>query len=225
MTQDTKHQSLADRCYERLKEAIIRGEFAPGEKLRIVQLKSRLNIGSTPIREALSRLTFSGLIQTEANRGFFVKHVSEFEVRDIYNTLQKIELLALDRSLDLGDANWEANILASLYKLSLIEKATPQIDGESWLTLNNEFHDALVAACDSPCLLKIRSDVYQLFKRYCRLSFIINKNSLLSNYKDHCDIAKAAIERDKTGLATLISLHLEKSLEHILIRLKKNKII
>ena len=61
MATEVTEQTLANFCYKKLKEAIIRGEFKPGEKLRIAKLKSYLNIGPTPIREALSHLASSGL--------------------------------------------------------------------------------------------------------------------------------------------------------------------
>src|SRR6185312_4418788 len=102
MSTGATDHTLADHCYKSLKEAIVRGEFAPGEKLRIAKLKAYLNVGPTPIREALSRLTASGLLDAEANRGFFVKKISEAEVRDIYETFNKIELLALNQAIELG---------------------------------------------------------------------------------------------------------------------------
>lgn len=223
MSDDTSDQTLTNYCYKSLKEGIIRGEFAPGEKLRIAKLKSHLNVGPTPIREALSRLVSSGLINAEANRGFFVKSICEAEVRDIYATFNKIELLALNQAIELGDTSWEAHILGSLHKLSVIEKAPPPIDSVNWLLLNYEFHRSLIAACHSPCLLKIREDLYQLFDRYCHLSLLINEEALLLNNQDHCEIANAVIARDKAKACRLTTLHLENSLEQVIERLKKNK--
>lgn len=221
MSEEITDQTLANYCYKSLKEAIIRGKFIPGEKLRIAKLKSYLNIGPTPIREALSRLASSGLIGNEANKGFFVKNVSEAEVRDIYATFNKIELLALNQAIELGDSSWEANILGSLHKLSVVEKRPPPVDSESWLLLNYEFHHSLIAGCNSPCLLKIREDIYQLFERYCHLSVLINEDNLLLNHNDHCEIAKAAINRDKSKACRLTALHLENSFNQVIEALKK----
>lgn len=221
MSAESTDQTLANYCYKSLKEAIVRGKFTPGEKLSIAKLKSHLNIGPTPIREALSRLASSGLIDNEANKGFFVKNVSEAEVRDIYATFNKIELIALNQAIELGDSSWEANILGSLHKLSIVEKCPPPIDFENWLLLNYEFHFSLIAACNSPCLLKIREDIYQLFDRYCHLSVLINEDTLLLNHHDHCEIARAVINRDKSNACRLTTLHLENSLNQVIEALKK----
>lgn len=221
MSMETTDQTLTNYCYKSLKEAIIRGEFKPGQKLRIAKLKSYLNVGPTPIREALSRLASSGLVGNEANKGFFVKNVSEAEVRDIYATFNKIELLALNQAIELGDSSWEGNILGSLHKLSVVEKSSSPVDSESWLLLNYEFHRSLIAACNSPCLLKIREDIYQLFDRYCHLSVLINEDTLLLNHNAHCEIARAVIGRNKSKACELTTLHLENSLNQVIEALKK----
>lgn len=223
MPSSDTHQNLVDYCYKHLKEAIIRGELAPGEKLQIAKLKKRLNAGPTPIREALSRLTSSGLIHAELNRGFFVKNISEEEVKDLYATFLKIELMALKLAMEKGDTVWEAHIIASLHKLSAVEKAPPPIDPLKWLDTNYEFHCSLIAGCKSPSLLKVREDLYQLFDRYCHLSLVLNQNSPALNHKDHGDIAKAVIERDKDRACQLMTLHLENSLAQVLSTLKKTK--
>lgn len=221
MSTEATEQTLANYCYKNLKEAIIRGEFKPGEKLRIEKLKSHLKVGPTPIREALSRLVTSGLIGNESNKGFFVKNVSEAEVRDIYATFNKIELLALNQAIELGNSSWEATILGALHKLSVVEKCPPPIDSESWLLLNYQFHYSLIMACNSPCLLQIREDIYQLFDRYCQLSMLINEDSLLLNHKDHCEIAEAVISRNKSKACRLTTLHLENSFSQVIRALHK----
>lgn len=218
---ETAEQTLANYCYKKLKEAIIHGEFPPGEKLRIVNLKSYLNVGPTPIREALSRLVSSGLIEMEDNKGFYVKKVSDAEVRDIYSTFLKIELLALNQAIELGDTSWEANILGSLHKLSVVEKSPPPIDFEKWLQLNNEFHLSLISGCNSPSLLKIREDIYQLFERYCHLSVLYKQEGLTQNNKDHCELAEAVISRDRSKASKLLTSHLENSLKLVQKGIKK----
>ena len=223
MTIDTTQQTLAEYSYKTLKDAIINGTYLPGEKLRIETLKAHLKIGPTPIREALSRLVSTGLIEMESNRGFYVRKVSEDEVKDIYDTFLKIELLALTEAMKKGDAAWEANILATLHKLSAVEKSSASIDTTLWLQLNYEFHCALITGCNSPSLLNIREGIYQLFDRYCHLSLLNNEESLRLNHEQHEEIAKAVITRNEAKACQLITKHLEYSLKQVLKKLAKNK--
>lgn len=225
MGADTSENTLVDQSYRKLRAGIIKGEFAPGEKLRIAKLKSYLAIGPTPIREALSRLTFSGLVIAEPNRGFFVKKISEPEMKDIYEIFAEIELLALERAIDFGDADWEGNIVAALHKLSAVEISFHPINAEKWLTLNYEFHLAMISGCKSPTLLKVREDVYQLFDRYCYLSLMANPKFLPQNNEDHSNLARAVIARDKALSRELMQQHLQNSFDQVRLSLKKNKVL
>lgn len=215
------NDSLVTFSYDKLKEGIIVGDFAPGEKLRIEKLKSYLGIGPTPIREALSRLTASGLIEAAPNRGFYVRRVSLEEVHDIYATFLKIELLAMEEAMKRGDSSWEAGIIASLYKLGLIEKSASPVF-KDWLAANYEFHYSIVSGCKSPTLLKIRADLYQLFDRYCHLSITNKKATFHATHKDHEALAKAVISRDFDNAALLMTRHLKTSLNLVVEKLEGN---
>lgn len=219
MDKNMNNDSLVNLSYEKLKEGIILGDFEPGEKLRIEKLKSYLGVGPTPIREALSRLTATGLIEAAPNRGFYVRLVSLEEVHDIYSTFTKIELLAMEQAMKLGDSSWEAGIIAALYKLSLIEKSS-NIVFQDWLKANYEFHYAIISGCKSRALLKIREDLYQLFDRYCHLSISLKKVSFSANHKDHEELAKAVISRDFNKAAQLMNRHLRVSLNLVVEKLE-----
>jgi GntR family carbon starvation induced transcriptional regulator len=212
MTEST----LANQCYDSLKEAIIRGTFTPGEKLQIEKLKAFLKVGPTPIREALSRLAMTSLVVIQANRGFFVRKVDQEEVSDVYTIFGEIERLALNRAIDKGDTAWEARILAALHQLSVIENGPAPIDFSQWVHLNYEFHYAMVSACDSACLLKIREDLYQQLDRFCFLSALINESELSVNHQDHVKIAQAVIGRDKEKAFSLMAKHLDGAMHQIM---------
>ena len=64
--------TLADTAYARLRNDIIIGARAPGERLRIEKLKAIYAIGPTPLREAMQKLAQDGLVVSEGNRGFTV---------------------------------------------------------------------------------------------------------------------------------------------------------
>ena len=65
--------------YERLRREIIQGTLLPGEKLRIEALRTRYNVGGTPLREAMNRLSTEGLVAQSEQRGFRVTPVSADE--------------------------------------------------------------------------------------------------------------------------------------------------
>jgi len=87
---------IRDEVYQHLRDAILDGEFTPGEKLAEIDLVERLGVSRTPIREALQRLVQEGLLSTTANRGVRVRQVSAQEARDTYLVRETLDGLAAE---------------------------------------------------------------------------------------------------------------------------------
>ena len=81
-TQDPPPGSQIEAAYRRLRDDIISGMLAPSEKLRIEHLRQRYGMGASALREALSRLVSDGLVECEAQRGYWVSPVSRAEPSD-----------------------------------------------------------------------------------------------------------------------------------------------
>ena len=77
MTEDGQGSTLASKVFERLREDILEGQLPPGEKLRIETLQERYQVGASPIREALNRLTSVRLVEQVERRGFRVATLSD----------------------------------------------------------------------------------------------------------------------------------------------------
>lgn len=208
---------LATLAWQRIREDIIAGRFAPGARLRIAHLRTVYGIGATPLREALSRLVSERLVVSMERRGFAVAPISLKELRDLTNLRKLLEKEALRQSLENGDEKWEASIVSATYRLERIHeriRAGDQEAVEGWEQLNQEFHETLVAACDAPFLLHFRQTVYLYLKRYRQICL-----SLTSPTRDvhleHLAIKDAALKRDYEKLCELMEEHLERTYERI----------
>src|SRR5579883_1839753 len=84
-----------DECYTQLREAIMRGEFLPNERLIEIDLAQSLGAGRAAIRTALARLEQEGLVQRERYRGARVRLVSEAEAIEILEARAVLEGLAV----------------------------------------------------------------------------------------------------------------------------------
>lgn len=216
--------NLVNQCYDEIQEKIINGIFVPGKKLKIEELKQQLDIGASPIREALSRLVTSGLVEAYDNKGFYVAKMSEADIRDLYKTFLHIELLALDQAIKLGDDTWKTSIVAALYNLSLVENGQKPVSYSIWAERNYAFHVALISGCNSPMLLKIRADIYRRFDRYCRIAFNLSHNQLHVNHEEHKRLADAVLNRDLKVTTEIITHHIIGALEDVIMTLKKNNV-
>ena len=99
--------SLTIRAYGRLRDMIISNQLVPGQRLKVELLRELIEVGATPIREALSLLTSDGLVERLDKRGFRVSDVSLEEYDDLHTTRCLLEEHALRLSIARGNQGWE----------------------------------------------------------------------------------------------------------------------
>ncbi len=206
--------SQSERAYRVLRREILHGDVMPGERLRAADLQDRYDLGLTPIREALMRLTSERLVEGEANRGSRARDVSIAELRDLMATRREIERMCLAASIANGDAQWEAEIVASLHLLT--RTVLPASDGDRetasrWEALHRRFHTALIAACGSPWQLRFWNMLADHSERYRKVRLLRHreKNAEVRDvHAEHAAIADAALKRDAGRAIALMDAHL-----------------
>jgi DNA-binding GntR family transcriptional regulator len=210
----TDSRSLADRAYLRLRSEILDGNLMPGDRLRAAELHSRFGLGLTPIREALMRLSTEGLVDAESRRGPRVMPASIAELTDLMATRREIERLCLTRSIERGDATWEAEIVASLHLLSRTPLPAAPDDraaAAQWETQHRRFHFALVAACGSNWLLRFWNTLADHSERYRKVR-LLNHRVAVAHVRDvnaeHQAIMDAVVGRDSMRANVLMDAHL-----------------
>lgn len=215
-TTAVRSKTLMGSVYDRLRHDIVDGELRPGVRLRFDELKENYGVGLSPLREALTRLAAEKLVVLEQNRGFHVAPISRSDLADLLMMRQEIESLAIRRSIERGDDQWEAGIVAAIHALGKRESLTPEghIDPE-WETRHRTFHDSLVAACDSPRLLLSRQQLTDHADRYRRLSHHYSSAGR-DHLSEHCALSDAVVARDAEKANQLIRQHLARTVEIIL---------
>lgn len=220
---DNRTENFAGQVVSQLKQDILSGFFAPGEKLKMARLKERYNVGVSPLREALSQLMVEQLVVVENQRGFRVHPISKAELTDIYHTRAHIEALCVRLAIEQGDDIWEANIIACDHQLkkaaSLLNESIKQANTledarhsmQQWETLHHNFHSAITAGCHSPTLLDVRHSLYEKASRYRNLwlkQYMVNNQVFDANQKDHDALLKALLNRDSERACQLVYEHL-----------------
>ena len=216
--------SLALQCYEQLRQEIVQGILLPGEKLKVMPIAKRFGIGQSPVREALSKLSAFGLVVVEENKGFRVALVSEFDIRDTYKVFTAVEITALQWAMKCGDVQWQANIVAQLHKLSIIENSKKIVPQSVWAAANYDFHLALIAGCNSPTLLEVRQQIYMKFDRYCQMSYQLSQQMNHNNYACHQELADAVLQRDVSRAKKLMIGHINNPLEFVIQQFQEHTI-
>ena len=202
-------ETLAQAAYRALRVDIIRGVRPPGERLRIEKLKAIYRIGPTPLREALQKLSADRLVFNEGNRGFTVAPLDPDEFADLNTARIAVEKEALRLSIANGDDEWEARIVAVTYLMRKEDQALSAAHStvpDSWERANAAFHSAMVAACGSRWLLKIRLDLHDQCERFRRAS-VYQKLGSRDLSQEHAQIAEAVLARDAEQACALTEQH------------------
>lgn len=209
MTETTQAQI----AYEKLRADLLACRLVPGQRLRINEAVDRLNINLSAVREALSRLAAEGLVVALQQRGFRAAPISVEDLKELTPVRIEIEISCLRRSLRNGDLNWEADLGAAFYKVSktpIFEVGNPNRASEAFALAHDNFHGALVSACQNKWLLRIRDNLYNQWERYRRLAVQLPHITRDLN-AEHRELFNAAIERDETKIALLIDDHFNKT--------------
>ena len=220
MANNTETATLVETALENLRRDILTGTVAPGSKLRVDDLRSKYGIGASPLREALSRLVSGGLVTTQGQKGFRVAPVSTTDYRDITETRKLLERAALSDSVRNGDDVWEAHIVACYERLDRehdILHETSGTSADAWEFANEEFHEALVAACTSAWVLNFRRVIYDQAARYRRL-FILEPETKRIAHDEHGEMMRAAVAHDVEKSCRLAESHSDRNYD-MMIRL------
>ena len=210
-------QNTAAQILDSLTNDIIQGKYSPRQKLHIKTLKERYNVGTSPLREALSQLIAKDLVISENQRGFYVSDISIEDLTDIYQARAKIESLCIEMAIEKGDDFWEANLIAASHRLNKYSKSD-QIEMAEWQSRHAAFHEALVVGCMSPRLFQIRDSLFEKSTRYRNLWLqenVTNTAALEINQNEHAALLILALERDKKAAKKLIEAHIMTPVEII----------
>ncbi len=192
---DPAPKTLTDYVYGQLRADIIDGKLPPDSKLKIEHLRNEYNVGATPLREALSRLSSDGFVITEGQRGFRVSPISPDDLDDVTELRVTLELKALRNSIQHGKEDWESRVVATYYQLSKAEESDLFANLETWEQRNHDFHWALISACTSKWLLHFYNTLYDQHKRYRNISLVANLGQR-DVHAEHQRIYEAALRRD-----------------------------
>jgi len=91
---DTTDRLVVDRIHGDLQERILAGTLGPGERLREAHVATLLNVSRVPVREALRRLEFDGLVEIQPRRGATVRHLTLKDVEELFDVRESLEVLA-----------------------------------------------------------------------------------------------------------------------------------
>jgi len=149
--------SLADKAYHEIRLLIVSLELAPGAVIDERELIERLEIGRTPIREALRRLAHEGLVEVYPRRGMFVTGV---DVRELARLSEVREVLEPEAARLAAERATEADRAALAALLDELEAG-----GSELMNLDERIHRAVYRAAHNQLLEATLEQYYVLALR------------------------------------------------------------
>lgn len=197
--------SLSEQAYNVIKTAIINNEIKPLEYLIEEQLASQLGISRTPIRTALKKLAFEGLVEIENARQTRVSMISAKDVEEYQVLRETLEPLAvklayqninkeqLQSLKDICDQQWE----------SIKEK-----DYSQFINLDTQFHCYIAEFSNNKKLKEFINVLRIQLQRYLILSNTI-QTSAEKAFKEHLNIIGALEKKNEEEAVNSMKYHVE----------------
>jgi DNA-binding GntR family transcriptional regulator len=202
-------QMLSEQVYAQLRDAIMRGDYAPGDALKPQDLAGQHGVSLAVVREALVRLVGEGLAERLTNRGFAVPAFSAHRWQQIGEARRTIEPVLLRMSIERGDVNWEGDVRAAHHRLARTPAFTAQ-DGEyyseEWAEAHRVFHRTLLEGCGNPVLLETCDRLWVASELARRWS--AHRNPERDGIDEHRRLEEAALARDPDTAAHILTRHL-----------------
>ena len=152
--EDYQYLPLRDVVFRTLRQAILRGELKPGERLMEIRLANQLGVSRTPIREAIRMLELDGLVIMVPRKGAQVAQITEKDLNDVLEVRLGLEELAVK----LACERITEEELRSLYQASrsfekLIETETDDL--QKLAQADVDFHDVIYQATNNERLIQL----------------------------------------------------------------------
>lgn len=183
-------RSLSETVYQHLKDSVVAGQLLPGAQIFEEQITRELRVSRTPVREALQRLEFEGLVEVRAHKGTFVSLIDDESLREIFEFREAIEgqvaRLATERIV--GETRRGLGELLERLRES-VERADPR----AFLEADTRLHRTLVAACGNRRLQRTMEILESQIARTRFLS-IIALTRMEKSSSEHEAIIRAVIE-------------------------------
>jgi DNA-binding GntR family transcriptional regulator len=195
-----------------IREAIIRGDFKPGERLKQSELAEKMGVSRMPIREAFRKLESEGLIKLEPHRGAVVKSISIKDIQEIYALRSQLEKMAVLESVDLLTAEDIEQLTVLVNEMETAE------DADDFVQLNIDFHRLLVKRCRWE---RLNSFIATLWNGLPQQTPHLLSGQIETSNDEHREILDAILRKDKETAAKLVSEHILRTGESLIASLQR----
>ncbi len=197
-------KSLGEHVFETLRQAIVSGQMAPGDRLVESRIAQALAISRTPVREAIHKLEREGFIRRRPQGGFTVLGFSRRDIQETFEIRSVLESYAArlaavkHRASELDDLAQIAETFQQILDAGRLERL---------VEINTAFHDMLYDLSRNPRLVKMINSLRDQIYRFRRMILEDEQLARQSN-RDHRRMIEHMRRRDADGTERLVREHI-----------------
>lgn len=195
---------LRDVVFKTLRQAILKGDMEPGERLMEITLANKLGVSRTPIREAIRKLELEGLVHMVPRKGAVVASISEKDMRDVLEVRVTLEELVVKLAIQ----NMEESDIDLLKRTARnFESAVIARDIVDIVEADVMFHDVIYNKTNNGRLIQIINNLREQMYRY-RLEYVKDARTHSILISEHQDIIAALEKRDVDEAKNAVRQHI-----------------
>lgn len=196
---------LRDVVFNTLRQAILRGELQPGERLLEIHLANKLGVSRTPIREAIRKLELEGLVLMIPRKGAVVAEITEKSLRDVLEVRRALEELAVKLACDKIQDEEIEELKAAAKEF---EKALGTGDVTVYAEADVKFHDIIYRTTDNQRLIQLLYNLREQMYRY-RVEYLKREEVHETLLTEHQHIIEMIEKRDEKRAVDAVCAHID----------------
>ena len=210
---------LRDVVFNTLRQAILRGELKPGERLMEIQLANKLGVSRTPIREAIRKLELEGLVLMIPRKGAEVAEITEKNMLDVLEVRRALEELAVKLACEriTEEEIQELKDAADAFQKILSAKDITKI-----AEADEAFHDVIFKSTGNDRLIQLLNSLREQMYRY-RLEYLKREEYHPQLLEEHQQIIDRITRKDQSEAAELIDRHIGNQVDVMLEMIRHKK--
>ena len=209
---------LREVVFRALRNAIVLGEFQPGERLMEVTIANKLGVSRTPVREAIRMLELEGLVVMIPRKGAEVANITVKDLKDALEVRMAIESLSVRLTCERIDEKGKEELkqVCIAFREAINSKLVPAI-----VEADEAFHNTIYKLSQNPRLINIAQNLREQVYRY-RVEYVKDFSYHDNLVTEHDQITNAILLGDANTAERIMNEHIYNQ-EQIVIKNVTNK--
>ncbi len=204
LTPPLRPRTKEEYAYDVIREAILRCELKPGEKIVIDNLSDKLGVSPIPLRGALQRLQSEGLVEITPHTGTIVSELSPANIEQVSLLLERLEILSFEVLAQKATESDVARLRGILVEMDRLLEAK---DVDKWSELNLEFHRTVGNLTEMKMVTEFLNralDAWMRLRRWYLQRILVQ---LPQSQAEHHEMVELLARRDIPRLTRVIVEH------------------